>query len=231
LLLYGNYSAALSLGLQAPFWATNSSAFLEPFFTRQVEAGIKYNAGRRILLTAAVYRIRAPFFYPKPDDQGNVTFLSEGHETHRGLELSAQGRVTNWLNVTSSTAFLQAISSGTLTPVYNGKQVINVPRVRTTLFADLDVPQISRLHLFAGWSYTGPKEAARDDSVSVPGYNLFNLGARYTPRGEWNRVTFRIFAENVLNKRYWKDTGASYGDTFLHPGAPATVRLSAQYNF
>jgi iron complex outermembrane recepter protein len=44
-------------------------------------------------------------------------------------------------------------------------------------------------------------------------------------------VTFRLFAENVLNKRYWKDTGASYGDTFLHLGAPTTVRLSVQYNF
>jgi iron complex outermembrane recepter protein len=231
LLLYGNYSVALSLGLQAPFWATNSNAFLEPFFTRQVEAGIKYNAGRRILLTTAVYRIRAPFFYPKPDDEGNVTFLSEGHETHRGVELSAQGKVTNWLNVTSSTAFLQAVSSGTLTPDFNGKQVINVPRFRTTLFADLDVPHISGLHLLPGWSYTSSKEAARDDSVSVPGYNLFNFGARYTPGGEWSRVTFRIYAENVLNKRYWKDTGASYGDTFLHPGAPTTLRLSAQYSF
>jgi len=44
-------------------------------------------------------------------------------------------------------------------------------------------------------------------------------------------VTFRLFADNVMNKRYWKDTGASYGDTFLHLGAPTTVRLSAQYNF
>ena len=40
-----------------------------------------------------------------------------------------------------------------------------------------------------GWSYTGRKEATRDDAVSVPGYNLFNLGARYTPGGEQGRVT------------------------------------------
>jgi len=82
-----------------------------------------------------------------------------------------------------------------------------------------------------GWSYTGPKEATRDDAVSVPGYNLLNIGARYTPSGEWKKVTFRLFADNVLNKRYWKDTGASLGDTFLHLGAPTTVRLSVQYNF
>ena len=82
-----------------------------------------------------------------------------------------------------------------------------------------------------GWSYTARKEATRDDAVSVPGYNLFNLGARYTPGGEQGRVTFRIYADNIADKRYWSDTGASYGDTFIWLGAPTTVRLSAHYTF
>jgi iron complex outermembrane receptor protein len=232
-LLYGNYSVALSLGLQAPFWATvNPSAFLAPFFTRQTEAGIKYGAGRRILLSAAAYRMRAPFFYPKVTDGGaDIDFLADGHETHSGLELSAQGKVKEWLRLTGSATLLRAISSGSSTPDFNDKQVINVPHFRSSLFADVDVPFFSGLHLLPGWTYTGAKEATRDDTVSVPGYNLLNIGARYTPSGEWKKVTFRLFAENVLNKHYWKDTGASYGDTFLHLGAPTTVRLSMQYNF
>lgn len=232
-LLYGSYSVALSLGIQAPFWANvDPSVFLAPFFTRQVEAGAKYQPGSRILLTAAVFRMRAPFFYPKViDGAGDIDFLSEGHETHRGLELSAQGKATNWLRLTGSATFLDAVSSGTETPAFNGKQVIDVPKFRTSWFVDINVPHVSGLHFLPGWSYTSAKEATRDDAVSVPGYNLLNLGARYTPGGEWSKLTFRLFAENVLNKRYWKDTGASYGDTFLHLGAPTTVRLSAQYNF
>ncbi|MFI5097554.1 MAG: TonB-dependent siderophore receptor [Candidatus Acidiferrales bacterium] len=233
-LLYGNYSVALSLGLQAPFWATvNPSAFLPPFFTRQAEAGIKYAPGSRILLTAAVFRMRAPFFYPKVSDSdgSSIDFVSDGHETHRGLELSAQGKVKGWLRLMGSATLLRAVSSGSSTPEFNGKQVINVPRFRTSWFADIDVPFITGLHFLPGWSYTGPKEATRDDAVSVPGYNLVNIGARYTPSGEWKKVTFRLFADNVLNKRYWKDTGASLGDTFLHLGAPTTLRLSVQYNF
>jgi len=82
-----------------------------------------------------------------------------------------------------------------------------------------------------GWDYTGRKEATRDDLVSVAAYNLFNLGARYTPVGEEGRMTFRLYADNIANKRYWKDTGASLGDTFLHLGAPTTVRLSGHYTF
>jgi iron complex outermembrane receptor protein len=65
----------------------------------------------------------------------------------------------------------------------------------------------------------------------VPGYNLFSVGARYSPGGEQGHMSFRVFADNVLDKRYWKDTGASYGDTFVHLGAPATVRVSAHYQF
>ncbi len=233
ILLYGNYSVALSLGLQAPFWATvNPNAFLVPFFARQVETGIKYSPGSRILLTAALFRMRAPFFYPKVTDNGaTIDFVSDGHETHRGLELSAQGKVNNWLRLTGSAALLHAESTGSSTPNFNGKQVINVPRFRTSLFADLDVPFVTGLHLLPGWSYTGPKEATRDDAVSVPGYNLFSMGARYTPSGEWSKVTFRLSADNILNNRYWKDTGASLGDTFLHLGAPTTLRLSVQYSF
>ncbi len=231
-LLYGNYSVALSLGLQAPFWSSNGSVFLDPFFTRQAEAGLKYTPGGRILLTAALFRMRAPFFYPRPDTTDNLTtFVSDGHETHHGLELNAQGKVKEWLRITGSATLLRAVSSGSSTPEFNDKQVINVPRFRTSVFADIDVPFITGLHLLPGWSYTGSKEATRDGTVSVPGYNLLNMGARYTPSGEWKKVTFRLFADNVLNKRYWKDTGASYGDTFLHLGAPATVRLSMQYNF
>ena len=82
-----------------------------------------------------------------------------------------------------------------------------------------------------GLGYTSKKEATRDDAVSVGGYNLFNLGASYSPGGEQGRMTLHIYADNILDKRYWKDTGASFGDTFIHLGAPTTVRLSGQYRF
>jgi len=106
-----------------------------------------------------------------------------------------------------------------------------VPHLHTTTFADLTVPHLRGLHLMPGWSYSGRKEATRDDAVSVPSVNIFNMGASYTPGGEMGRVTFHVYANNIVDKRYWSDTGASYGDTFLWLGAPTTVRLSAHYTF
>lgn len=229
--LYGNYAVLLSLGPQAPWWVDNGSQFLSPFMTRQAEIGAKYEPAQRILLTTALFHMRAPFFYPESDGAGGFNFVSQGHETHDGIELNAEGKATNWLRLTASVAAIRALSDDTGTPAYDNKQVLNVPHLRTTSFADIALPHAHGLHLMPGWSYTGRKEATRDDLVNVAGYNLFNLGARYTPGGEGGHVTLRLYADNIGDKRYWKDTGASYGDTFIHLGAPTTVRLSAHYTF
>jgi iron complex outermembrane receptor protein len=244
LTIYGNYSVLLSLGPQGPWWVDNANQFLASFLTRQAEIGVKYAPGQRILLTTAFFHMRAPFFYPKviqsPDSfcvasefnaPGDLCFESEGRETHNGIEVNAEGKAANWLRLTASAAAIDAVSDETGTTAYDNKQVINVPHLRTSLFADLALPRAHGLHLMPGWSYTGRKEATRDDAVSVSGYNLFNLGARYTPGGEQGHLTLRLYADNITDKRYWKDTGASYGDTFIHLGAPTTVRLSAHYTF
>ena len=231
LTLYANYGVLLSLGPQAPWWVENGSQFLAPFLSRQAEIGAKYQPGQRILITTSFFRMRAPFFYPKDDGTGNLSFVSEGRETHDGIELNAEGKAASWLRLTGSAAAIRAISNDTGTPVFDQKQVLNVPHLRTALFADVLLPHAHGLQVMPGWSYTGRKEATRDDAVSVSSHNLFSLGARYTPGGEKGRVTVRLYADNITNKRYWKDTGASYGDTFIHLGAPTTVRLSAHYTF
>jgi iron complex outermembrane receptor protein len=250
LTLYGNYSVMLSLGPQAPFWVDNSSQYLGPYFTRQSEIGAKFEPGQHILLTTAFFRMRAPFFYPRviqqadtfctgietPVSPGDLCFEADGHETHDGIELGAQGKAASWLRLSATAAGIVAKSDDSSTQAFNNKQVLNQPRWKTAVFADIAMPHLSRLHLddlhlLPGWGYTARKEATRDDTVSVGGSNLFNLGARYSPGGEQGKITFRIYADNILDKRYWKDTGASYGDTFIHLGAPTTVRLSTQYRF
>ncbi|MFZ0746782.1 MAG: TonB-dependent receptor, partial [Terracidiphilus sp.] len=244
LTLYSNYGVMLSLGPQAPWWVDDSSQFLGPFNTRQAEIGAKYEPGQRILLSGDLFHMRAPFFYPKviqaPDSfcpasefyaPGDLCFESEGHETHNGLELNAQGNATSWLRLTASAMTISAVSTDTGTPSFDSKQVIDVPHLRVTMFADVAWPHMHSLHIMPGWNYASRNEATRDDTVSVPRYNIFNLGASYRPGGEQGRVTFHLYANNIVDKRYWSDTGASYGDTFLWLGAPTTVRLSAHYTF
>ena len=249
LMIYGSYSLMLSLGPQAPFWAENGNEFLAPFYTRQLEAGAKWEPGRRLLMTGSVFRMRAPFFYPKVDAAdptgASLLFVGEGHQIDDGVEANVQGKALSWMRVTASLAALKAVSDSTGTRAFDGKQVINVPRLRGTIFADLALPHaaqrwaglrwtgidLEHLHIEPGFSLSGRKAATRDDLVHVSSYSLIQLGAGYAAGGEQGHVSFHLYADNVLNKRYWKDTGANYGDTFLHLGAPATVRLSGEYRF
>ena len=134
-------------------------------------------------------------------------------------------------NLTASAALMRAQGSDSGTPAFDDKQVLNVPRFHTTVFGDIAIPHLRGFYLMPGWGYTGRKEATRDDTVSAPSYNLFDMGARYTLGGEQGRVTFRLYADNIANKKYWSDTGARLGDTFIWLGAPTTVRLAAHYTF
>jgi iron complex outermembrane receptor protein len=241
LTLYANYGVQLSLGPETVWWADNGEQFLDPFFTRQTEIGAKYNVNQHLLATVALFRMHTPFIYPRlltatdsryPDcTAGDYCVEFDGQEQHNGIELNLEGKASRWLRLTGSVTAMNAESVRTSTPSYNSKQVINQPHLRTSLFADLLVPGVHSLHLMPGWSYSGRREAALNDSVSAPGFNLFNLGARWSPGGEQGHVTFRLYVDNIANKRYWRDTGSSYGDTFLHLGAPTTVRLSAHYTF
>ncbi len=241
LMLYANYGVLLSLGPQAPWWVDNGSEYLAPFHTRQFEAGAKFQQSEALLVSGNYFRMRAPNFYPRtvagPDNfcpaaaAGDVCFEQKGRETHDGVELNANGRAASWLRLSASAAAIRAQAAGTGTPAYDGRQVINVPRFRSTVFADLRMPHWKGLYLMPGWSYTASKEATRDNSISVPAVNLFNLGLRYTPGGELGHMTFRLYASNVGNKKYWSDTGANGGDSYLWLGAPAWVRASVHYTF
>jgi iron complex outermembrane receptor protein len=248
LTLYSNYGVLLSLGPQGPWWVDNANQFLAPFVTRQAEIGAKFEPGSRILLTTAFFHMTAPFIYPKVIEAadsfcpvnfstggainpGDLCFEQEGREIHNGVELNAEGKAADWLHLDASATAMSAVSTDTGTPAFDNKLVINVPHFHSNLFADVAVPRIRGLHLMPGWSYTGRKEATRDDVVNVPSYNLFNFGARYTPGGEQGRITFHVYVNNIADKRYWSDTGASLGDTFVWLGAPSTVRLSAHYTF
>jgi len=232
LTLYVSYSESLSLGTQAPYWTSNSNTVLPPLLSRQVEAGAKYAWSDSLDLTAALYRIRQPYQFAQPDNSPEgFTFVQQGDEVHTGLELNADGRMTENLRLTASLNFIQARAENTGTPAYEGHQVVNVPRARSAVYLDYRLPFATRLSLLGGWRYASANPATPNGLVSVPAYNVFDAGLRYTTALEGHALTWRLDVDNVFNHFYWRDTGTSGGDSFLFPGAPRLARLSATLAF
>ncbi|WP_010167106.1 TonB-dependent siderophore receptor [Pseudomonas sp. PAMC 25886] len=228
--LYASYSKGLSLGGTAAWFSSNADEVLPPTTSRQLEVGIKRDF-QRLSLTAALFQITQDLQYNRPNDDGTLTFVQQGKQKNVGLELSANGRVTDNLQVSASVAAIRARVSGSGTDDYDGHQAINVPKLRASLHGDYSIPGIKGLALLGGVQYSGSKYANREASVKVDDYAVFDVGGRYSTKvGDYDTV-LRLTVDNLFDKRYWRDVGESAGDGYLFLGAPRTARLSATVNF
>jgi iron complex outermembrane receptor protein len=228
---YLSYSQSIALGQQAPYWTSNPERILPPLRSTQLEAGVKFDASDTLNLSAALFRIRRPDQFAQPDaSAAGYTFVQQGQAVHTGLELNAVGQLGPDLHLTASASWLRARVRGTGTPSYEGHQVVNVPAVRTSVFAAYTPPAMGRLTLLGGWRYSGAKAARPDNAVRVSAYNVFDAGLRYRGHLHGHAVTWRLMVNNLLDRRYWRDSGSAYGDYFLFPGAPRLARLSITWS-
>ncbi len=225
--LYASYAQGLSLGQEAPFWTTNEGTFLPAVRSRQLEVGAKYTPSDALTLSAALFRISQPFQYARPDDSAyGYTFVQQGQQTHTGLELSAQGNITERLKLTASATALRARARNSGTPAYEGHPLINVPSSRASLHADYALPFVEGLGLTGGWRYASSNVATADGRVRAPGYSVVDAGLRFQHQLRDHAVNWSLSVDNVFNRFYWRDTGSSSGDYYLFPGAPRQARLS-----
>ena len=227
LTIYTSYSENLALGAAAPYWSSNGGDILAPLQARQFEAGVKLTWSDRLSLQGALYRLRQPYQFAQPDDSAaGFTFVQQGEEIHSGLELNLAGRVSDDLRLTASFNLIQARAQDTGSPTHEDHQVVNVPRVRAAMYLDYRLPFAPALGLLGGWRYSAENTASPDGLTSVPAYNVFDIGLRYTQPWQGHTLTWRLNVDNVFNQFYWRDTGSSSGDSYLFPGAPRLARLT-----
>ncbi|MDW7599399.1 TonB-dependent siderophore receptor [Stenotrophomonas maltophilia] len=227
---YASYVRGISLGQEAPFWTSNADTFLPSVQSRQLEVGLKYVPVEALTLGAAVFRISQPYQYAKPDSSDvGYTFVEEGTQTHTGLELTANGQLTDALQIVASASVLQARARDTGTPAYEGHQLVNVPKVRASVHVAYALPFVQGLDVTGGWRYAGANVARADGAVRAPDYSVFDAGLRFQHRLHERAVTWNLSVDNVFNRFYWRDTGSSGGDYYLFPGAPRQARLSVTF--
>lgn len=228
--VYASYVRGVSLGQEAPFWTSNEGAYLPPMLSRQLEVGIKHAATDGLTLGAALFRNSQPFQYAQADaSDAGFTFVQQGEQTHTGLELTANGQLSDALQINASASMLQARARNSGTAAYEGHQLVNVPRTRANLHLDYALPFATGLGVTGGWRYASSNTATVDGSVRVPSYSVVDLGLRYRHTLRQQPVTWRLSVDNVFDKFYWRDTGSSAGDYYLFTGAPRQARLSVTF--
>lgn len=233
LTLYVTYADSLQQGDTAPAGASNAGNILSPYRSKQVEVGSKLAVGK-VLLTAALFQIDRPFAYTGTNGEYSVA----GNQRNRGLELLADGDVTENLHIYGGMSWLDPRLRDTASASTENKQIVGLARYTASLFAAYDLPFLSEMDLHGGMHYTGRRSTDNTNDSWTGSYATFDAGARYKTRLFKTDTTFRLDITNLTNRHYWTNivpgglngySGAGYASAQL--GEPRMVQVSMQLNF
>jgi iron complex outermembrane receptor protein len=239
--VYATFATSLQAGDLAPTGAvgnagtglTNAGMSLPPYRSKEYEVGYKASLAK-IDFTAALFRIQRPFANINLADNA---FEISGLQVNRGLELSAVGEVAEGLTIYGGVTLLDAKLEHTPLPATNDKIYVGAPKVKGNTLFEYNVPTVPGLVAVFDWQFSGPRAANDSNSFFAAGYNLFDVGARYSSTVMTKKVTWRLSVDNVTDKHYWSTiapsnlTGANTGSLLAHLGSPRTVLASASIDF
>lgn len=229
--LYANYSEALLPGEIAPSTnngsdVANAGEVLKPNRSEQYEVGAKYDNGSYGVVVSLFQISKPSYMY-----DSNNSYTDNGEQRNRGIELSAFGEPIESVKVLGGVTLIDAEIVKSATTASEGKQAIGVPKVQANVNIEWATPFVEGLTLEGRTLYTGSQYASADNSLELPSWTRFDLGARYGMKLGDNALTLRARVDNVTDKSYWASAGGYPGSNYLVQGAPRTFVLSASYDF
>jgi iron complex outermembrane receptor protein len=229
---YFTYASSLQAGDLAPAGTVNAGSSLPPYRSKEYELGYKASFDK-IDFTAALFRIQRPFANINTADN---TFEITGEQVNRGLELSAIGEVVQGLTVYGGLTLLDARLEHTPLANTNSRIYVGAPKVKGNVLLEYQIPGLRGLVATFDYQFSGTRPGNDSNSFYAAGYNLFDLGARYTSTLFSKVVTWRLAVDNITDRQYWSTvapsnlTGANTGSLVAHLGTPRTVEASVSVN-
>ncbi|QAY76324.1 TonB-dependent siderophore receptor [Sphingosinicella sp. BN140058] len=230
--LYANRIEGLAQGPTAPLNANtlNAGEVFAPFRSVQYEIGGKI-ALRGLTGTVALYQITQPSAFsastPTPTNPNALTFVVDGEQRNRGVEVSLNGEPTDWLRIIGGFALNDAKLTRTLNGINDGRSAIGVPDLQANLGVELVPPFLRAATITARVVHTAAQYLDVANSQRVPAWSRVDLGIRYVLVAADHPVTLRLSAENVTNEGYWASAFGGY----LLQGQPRTLRSSVTFEF
>lgn len=226
---YLTYSEALEQGQIVPgsgtVTYTNAGEILPPFVSTEYEIGVKADVNG-LLLTAAAFKIDKALQYAVFDSSTNAyTYVQDGRQVHKGIELTATGNVSDGLRIYGGLTFLDAeVTKQEADPRLVGKRPVNVADKMAKLTAEYDLPFVPGLTVTGGVYYVGNQAADALNTAFVPSYVTEDIGLRYRtrlPTGQ--EAVMRLNVSNLTDESYWINN--------ISTGLPRSVAFSTQVKF
>ena len=228
--IYGNYAESLQPGAIAPATSggspiLNAGAVLEPFRGQQVELGVKYDGGG-LGAGLALFQLEKPNTIVE-----NQVFTDSGEQRNRGIEASVYGQLLEGLRLIGGGTYLDAELTETQDGVDDGNTPTGAPEFLVNLNLEWDLRAVPGLTLDARAIYTDSQYIDTANTLTIPSWTRFDLGARYASTVARRPVTLRARVENVADSDDWLSVGGYPGANYLVLGAPRTFVLSASVDF
>lgn len=175
---------------------------------------------------------------PATTDAGNACANNSGANTctrqidgqnhHKGFELSTQTQLTQW-NMGGSAMWLDAQrENATVQTELNGQRPINVPRYILRGMTEYRYASLVGLRSGLRISREGERNVTENGDIVLPAWTTLDATTHYDAKVDHVAATWTLAIQNVTNKHYWRESPKSYGQYFLYPGAPRTLRATVQ---
>ena len=203
---------------------SNAGEALSPMKSQQYEIGVKAEIGD-MLLTAALFHIDRAIQY---GDYNRQTWVQNGNQRHRGLELTWRGKITENFSLMGGANFLDAeiTKSGTSSHVGNWPNF--VPKFAGKLYAEYAVPFLDGLTITGGVNHFGKVYTNRTNTLELPAFTTADLGLRYELEVMGLSTIYRLKVNNITDERYWYAGGSI---SHMHVGQPRTIAFTAELRF
>lgn len=200
---------------------TNRGQALPAAKSRQLELGLKVST-QDASWGFAWFDIRRPSWANTGACDGSddsCTRVLSGRAEHQGVEASAAWRSGAWAFQGSLLALRARIDS-------TGKRPPNVPHRTARAQARYHVPQVAGLSVQADVLGVSDRAVLDDNTASIPGYAVFDLGLRHEHKLDGRSLTWRAGVDNLFDRRAWRESPLQFGHVYLYPLAPRTFRVS-----
>lgn len=230
--LYANRIEALVQGATAPamsggFNIVNVGEVLAPYKSTQYEVGGKLIMSK-VTASLAFFTTerQTQILVRVPTPANSARFEASGRQRNRGIELSIQAEPVQGLRIITGGSIIDARLRRQTNGLNEGNKVAGVPDYLINGNVEWDLPFVPALTLTGRVVHTGEQPANNTNTLSLPAWTRFDLGARYVALIADKPVTFRFSVDNVANKRYWATAFDSSRPDLLQ-GAPRAFKASA----
>ncbi len=205
---------------------TNAGEVFAPVVSKQYEIGAKTELAE-LLLTTSLFQIDKANAYTENNGNGTFTMFQNGKQTHKGIEATLSGKVTENLTLLGGITLMDVEVRKSTNDSGLAKIPQGIAEEMAKLYAEYNIPFVYGLTVTGGVNYTGKSYLDVNNVKKVPSYITADTGLRYTTKLNGYDTIFRANVTNITDKIYWT-SNYSIGAML---GAPRTLSFSATVKF